>query len=332
VLELDDVRAAAGRLAGVVHRTPVLTSRELDHRAGATVMLKAEHLQRAGAFKIRGAYNTIASMTPDERAGGVVAASSGNHAQAVALAASLHDIPATILVPADASELKVTATVGYGAEVLTYDRYAADREALLADLAASAGRPVVHPYDDPRVMAGQGTVALELVDQIPGLDVIVCPVGGGGLIAGCATVAAAQADPIRVIGVEPETGDDVRRSLAAGERVTIEVPRTIADGQQLTTPGVCPFEVIRERVDQIVTVTDAQIVDAMRFAFERMKIVLEPSGATGLAAVLAGLVDAAGARIGVVLSGGNVSAVRFAELISGAPRTQGRAAPVARST
>jgi len=301
VIGIDDVRAAAERLAGVAHRTPAITSRTL----GAGVVLKAENLQRVGAFKFRGAYNAVAVKAP---ARGVAAVSSGNHAQAVALAAALHELPATILMPHDAPASKVAATAGYGATIVRYDRYAEDRDDLLADLAAARGLTAVHPYDDPLVMAGQGTAALELLEQSGGLDTLVVPVGGGGLIAGCATAA----EGVRVVGVEPEAGDDVRRSLAAGERVRIDVPRTIADGQQLATPGVHTFEVIRERVAEVVTVTDAEIVAAMVFAFERLKLVLEPSGASGLAAVLAGRAD--GGRTGVILTGGNVDVARFREL------------------
>jgi len=276
------------------------------------VWLKAENLQRVGAFKFRGAYNAICSLSEVERSRGVVTASSGNHAQAVALAARLLGARATVLMPADAPASKRAATEGYGAQVVEFDRYADDREALLDAWAADHGAVVVHPYDDERVMAGQGTVALELLEQAPGVATIVVPIGGGGLVSGCATVAGAEG--VRVVGVEPEAGDDVRRSLAAGKRVRIPVPQTIADGQQLDTPGEKTFEVIRRLVDEVVTVSDDEIVDAMRFAFERLKLVLEPSGATGLAAWLAGRTG--GGRTGIVLSGGNVDAARFAALMS----------------
>jgi threonine dehydratase len=312
MISLDDVHAAARRIEGVAHRTPVLTSRALDEATGATVYLKAENLQRAGAFKFRGAYNTVASLSDEERARGVATVSSGNHAQAVALAARLHGIPAVILMPDDAPAGKLAATEGYGAEIVRFDRYGQDREALLAELVADRGLVPVHPYDDERVMAGQGTVALELLEQAGPLDVLVVPIGGGGLISGCATVA--EANGIRVVGVEPEAGDDTKRSLEAGERVRIEVPRTIADGQQLPAPGELTFEVIRERVDEVVLVSDAEIVEAMRFLFERMKTACEPSGACAPAAVLQGRVS--GARIGVVISGGNVTAERFSELMN----------------
>jgi threonine dehydratase len=302
----------------VAHRTPVLTSRHLDELTGARVFLKAENLQRAGAFKFRGACNAIACLTAGERARGVATVSSGNHAQALALAARLHDLHAVILMPADSPANKLAATRAHGAEVIEFDRYAVDREALLDELVAARGLVPVHPYDDERVMAGQGTVALELLEDVGELDLLLVCVGGGGLIAGCATAAKALQPGLRVVGVEPEAGDDTRRSLRAGERVRIPVPRTIADGQQLPIPGELTFAVIRERVDDVVVASDAEIVAAMRTLFERVKTVAEPSGACALAALLAGRVDARGLRVGVTISGGNVSADRFAELI--APR------------
>jgi threo-3-hydroxy-L-aspartate ammonia-lyase len=320
MITLGDVQAAARRIEGAAHRTPVLTSRALDAAVGATVFLKAENLQRVGAFKFRGAYNAVASLPGAERARGVATVSSGNHAQALALAAQLHDVPAVILMPDDAPGGKLAATAGYGAEVIKFDRYAQDREALLAELVADRGLIPIHPYDDERVMAGQGTVALELIEDLgpPGpLDVLLVCVGGGGLIAGCATAAKALLPDVRVIGIEPEAGDDVRRSLAAGERVRIEVPRTIADGQQLPMPGELTFPVIREHVDAVELASDAEIVEAMRFLFERLKTVAEPSGACAVAALLAGRVgDVSGLRVGVTITGGNVTAARFAELLA----------------
>jgi threo-3-hydroxy-L-aspartate ammonia-lyase len=316
MISLDDVRAAAARLEGIAHRTPVLTSRYLDERTGARVFLKAENLQRAGAFKFRGATNAVAALNDEERARGVATVSSGNHAQALALAARLEGVRATILMPADSPPNKLAATRGHGAEVIEFDRYAEDRETLLDELVAERGAVPIHPYDDERVMAGQGTVAAELLEQAGPLDLLLVCVGGGGLIAGCATAAKALAPGIRVVGVEPEAGDDVRRSLQAGERVRIPVPRTIADGQQVPAPGELTFEVIRERVDDVVLASDPEIVDAMRLLFERLKTVAEPSGACALAALLAGRVDAQGLRVGVTLSGGNVSAARFAELVA----------------
>jgi threo-3-hydroxy-L-aspartate ammonia-lyase len=317
MLSLDDVRGAAAVLDGVAHRTPVLTSRTLDAACGAAVFCKAECFQRGGAFKFRGAYSLISRLPEEQRSRGVAAYSSGNHAQAVAIAAGLAGARATILMPADAPAAKLEATRGYGAEVITYDRYTEDRELLGAELAERRGVALVPPYEHPLIMAGQGTAALELLEDEPELDALVVPVGGGGLIAGCATAASALRPGITVIGVEPEAGDDTRRSLAAGERVRIAVPRTIADGQQAETPGRLTFEVNRRLVDAVELVSDADIVAAMRFAFDRMKIVLEPSGASALAALLAGRVRLPGRRVGVVLSGGNVGADRFAALIGG---------------
>jgi threonine dehydratase len=317
MLGLDDLRAAARRLDGVAHRTPVVTSRTLDERVGAHVHLKPECLQRTGSFKFRGAYTKISSLPADALERGVVAFSSGNHAQAVALAARLLGTSATILMPEDTPTAKLEATRGYGAEIVTYDRYTQDRGELGAALAEERGAELVKPYDDPLVMAGQGTAALELLADVPDLDVLVVPVGGGGLIAGCATAAKALRPDIRVIGVEPEAGDDTRRSLAAGIRIPMAVPRTIADGLQATEPGELTFEVNRRLVDEIVTVTDAEIVDAMRFLFDRAKLVVEPSGAVGVAALLGDAIEGAGRRVGVVISGGNVGAARFAELVGG---------------
>jgi threonine dehydratase len=315
-LTLGDVLAASERLEGVAHRTPVLTSRSLDEAVGAErVLLKAENLQRGGAFKFRGAYNAVACLLPDERARGVATVSSGNHAQALSLAARLHECPAVILMPEDAPAGKLAATRGYGAEIILFDRYGQDREELLARLVDERGLIPVHPYDDLNVMAGQGTVALELMWDAGPLDVLLVCLGGGGLLSGCATAAAGISPSTRVIGVEPEAGDDFKRSLAAGERVRIAVPRTIADGQQLPIPGELTFPVVQEHVHEILTVTDEEIVAAMRFLFERLKTVAEPSGASALAALLAGKVDAAGKRVGVTISGGNVTAERFAELV-----------------
>ena len=315
MIELSDVQAAAATLAGVANRTPVLTSRTLDGMVGASVYVKAECFQRGGAFKFRGAYTKIASLDAAARSRGVLAYSSGNHAQAVAIAAGLLGTHATILMPEDAPGAKVDATRGYGAEIVSYDRWQEDREELGARLADERGLALVRPYDDPLVMAGQGTTALELLADVPDLDVLVTPVGGGGLIAGCATVTKALRPDARVIGVEPEAGDDTRRSLAAGKRINGGVPRTIADGLQTAEPGELTFEVNRQRVDEVVTATDAEILDAMAFLFDRLKIVTEPSGAIAVAALLAGRIDANGGRVGVVVSGGNVGVARFAELL-----------------
>jgi threonine dehydratase len=313
-LTLDDVREAASRLDGVAHRTPVLTSQTLDRLAGAEVFLKAECLQRGGTFKFRGAYSRISSLSPERLRAGVAAYSSGNHAQAVALAAGLLGTTAVIVMPADAPEEKLAATRGYGAEVVTYDRYREDREALGSALAEERGLTLVPPYEDEGVMAGQGTAALELVEEVGDLDALVVPVGGGGLIAGSATAAKGLVPGIRVVGVEPAAGDDHWRSFEAGHRVALEaVPRTIADGLMATMPGERTFEVNRRLVDEVVTVSDPEIVAAMVLLFERLKLVVEPSGAVGVAAVLAGRPRAR--RIGVILSGGNVSPARFAALI-----------------
>jgi threonine dehydratase len=295
----------------------VLTSSTLDARVGARVFLKSETFQRMGAFKFRGAYNAVSSLSAAERERGVCAVSSGNHAQAVTLAARLCGTHAVILMPDDAPALKRAATEGYGAEVVEYERYGEDREELVHQLAADRGMVLVHPFDNPLVMAGQGTVALELLADVEGLDVLMVPVGGGGLISGCATVCAALSPRTRVIGVEPEAGDDVARSLASGERVRIHVGRTIADGQQAAIPGELTWPVIKALAADVVTVTDAQIVEAMRFLFERMKLVVEPSGASAFAALLAGTLAVEGRRVGVVLSGGNVGAGAFGALLAG---------------
>jgi threo-3-hydroxy-L-aspartate ammonia-lyase len=321
VIGLDDVRRAAARLDGVAHRTPVVSSRTLDARLRARrVLLKAETFQRGGAFKFRGAYNAVSSLDRDGRARGVCTASSGNHAQAVALSASLCGTRAVILMPRDAPAIKREATEGYGAEVISFDRYRDDREQLMRDLAFDRGLNLVHPYDNPRVMAGQGTVALELLDQAgelePGgeLDTIVVPVGGGGLISGCATVTKALLPDARVVGVEPRASDDVARSLASGRREHVTVGPTIADGQQTSAPGELTWPVIQELVDEVVTVSDEQIVQAMRWLFQRCKLVVEPSGACALAALLAGTVPVDGERVGVVLSGGNIGVDGFASI------------------
>jgi threo-3-hydroxy-L-aspartate ammonia-lyase len=281
------------------------------------VFLKSETFQRMGAFKFRGAYNAVSSLSADELERGVCAVSSGNHAQAVTLAARLCGTHAVILMPKDAPALKRAATEGYGAEVVEYERYGEDREELAVELAAERGMVLVHPFDNPLVMAGQGTLALELLGDVPGLDALLVPVGGGGLISGCATVCAALSPRTRVIGVEPEAGDDVARSLASGERVRIQVGRTIADGQQAATPGELTWPIIKALAADVVTVTDAEIVKAMRFLFERMKLVVEPSGASAFAALLAGKLGVRGQRVGVVLSGGNIGAEAFSALMDG---------------
>ncbi|HEY2161393.1 MAG TPA: pyridoxal-phosphate dependent enzyme, partial [Solirubrobacteraceae bacterium] len=300
VIGIEEIRAAEARLQGVVLRTPVIRSRLLDERVGASVALKAESLQHTGSFKFRGAYNKLASIPPQARARGVLAFSSGNHAQAVALAASLLGAPATIVMPTDAPAIKLRGTRRYGAEVVTYDRYTEDREQIGRDIAEQRGLTLVPPFDDALVIAGQGTAALELLEQAGGIDLLLAPVSGGGLIAGCATAVKALSPGARVVGVEPEAGDDYRRSLEAGRRLAIEVPRTIADALAVTTPGELTFEVSQRLLDAVVTVSDSQLVEAMQFGFEHLKLVLEPGGAAGLAALLAGKVSLEGvSRVGV---------------------------------
>lgn len=316
MVDIDDLRAGARRLDGVAVRTPVITSAVLDERLHVRALLKAESLQRTGSFKFRGAYNKIASIPPADRERGVLAFSSGNHAQAVALAASLLGARATIVMPADAPALKLERTRSYGAEVVIYDRYVEDREEIGLRIARDRDLTLVPPFEDPLVIAGQGTAALELVEQGGDLDLLLAPVSGGGLIAGCAIAIKARCPGARVVGVEPAAGDDYRRSLAAGRPITIDVPRTIADSLQVTAPGALTFAINRSLLDTIVTVADAELVAAMRFAFEQLKLVLEPGGAAGLAALLAGKVALEpGARVGVVLSGGNVDTARFCELL-----------------
>ena len=306
MLELADIQAAAATLAGVVHRTPVLRSRGIDAMTGVSLHFKAENLQRAGAFKIRGAYNKIARLPAALRQRGVISYSSGNHAQGVALAASLFGVPATIVVPEDIVPAKRDATVAYGARVVHCGRSSAERYARAQELAAAEALCIVPPYDDADIIAGQGTVALELLSDVPDLDVLVVPVGGGGLMAGCAIAARALRRAIRVIGVEPVDGDDTRRSLQSGVRETISTPRTIADGLRVVQPGEITFPIIQRLVDDIVTVTDDDIRRAMRLLLERAKVLVEPSGAVGLAAILAHRIPTPG-RIGIVLSGGNVA-------------------------
>lgn len=291
-------------------------SRTLDARVGAQVFLKAENLQRIGAFKFRGAYNAIARLSAEQLARGIAAYSSGNHAQAVALSARELGSTAVIIMPADTPASKLDAVREYGAEILTYDRYSEDRVAIGNRLAAERGLALIPPYEHPDVIAGQGTAALELLEETGELDAIVVPVGGGGLIAGSAVAAKGLHPGIEVIGVEPAEGDDTKRSLQAGERVSIPVPRTIADGQAAPIPGELTFSINKELVDRIVLVSDDELRDALRFAVDRLKLVMEPSGASGLAALLAGRLDPPPARIGVIVSGGNVGAARLASLLA----------------
>jgi threonine dehydratase len=312
-ISFDDVAAAAERLDGHAIRTPVLRSAELDERCDAQVFFKCENLQQGGAFKFRGAFNTLSQLTAEERRRGVVAYSSGNHAIAVALAAKRLGVPATIVMPKDAPEIKARITASHGARIVTYDRFTEDRAAIAGRLAEREGLAVVPPFDHPSVMAGQGTVALELFEEAGELDLLLVCVGGGGLISGCATAAAGRAPHCRVIGVEPATGDDVRQSLARGEILAIEVPRTIADGAQTTAPGRLTFPIIRERVAAIETATDADLVRTMRFFAESMKLVVEPTGCLAAAPLVTGALDVRGLRVGVVVSGGNVSLPAYVE-------------------
>ena len=320
MLQFTDIQAAATRIKGVAHRTPVLTSTTLDALLGMRVFMKAEHLQRMGAFKFRGGYNAVNSLSDAERARGVVAFSSGNHAQAVALAAQLHGCRATIVMPVDAPLPKMAATRGYGAQVITYDRYTEDRSVIAARVAAETGALLIPPFDHLPVMAGQGTAALELIEDAGPLDSLIVCAGGGGFLSGCAVAAKHLLPGIAVFGAEPERGNDMQQSLSAGRIVSIDVPRTICDGQQTQAVGRHPFEVIQALVSDVLTVPDPAVVDAMRFAFERMKQVLEPSGACALAALMLHRERFRGQRVGVTLSGGNIDVARFMALMAGTER------------
>jgi len=321
-ISYEDVLAAAERLQGVAHRTPVRTSRTADDRTGARMFFKCENLQRMGAFKFRGAYNALARFTPEQRRRGVIAFSSGNHAQAIALAARLLGMPSVIVMPHDAPSSKLAATRGYqhgqpGSEVVLYDRYTEDRAALGARLASERGMTLIPPYDHPDVMAGQGTAALELIQETGPLDALLVCLGGGGLLSGSA-VAATQLSPgIAVWGVEPEAGNDTQQSLARGEIVSIPVPQTIADGAQTQASGQLTFPVIRALAKGVLTVSDAQLVQTMRFFAERMKMVVEPTGCLAAAALLEGAIDLKGAKVGVIVSGGNVDLAAYASLLVG---------------
>jgi threonine dehydratase len=314
------VRAAAGRLRGVAHRTPLVRSRTLDARAGARVVLKCENLQAMGAFKFRGAYNLLSTLSEEAKRAGVVAFSSGNHAQGVALAAQLLGIEATIVMPSDAPAVKLNATRDYGAKVVLYERERSHREEIAAEIARERGATVVPPFDDARIIAGAGTAALELLEDAGEFDAIVLPLGGGGLMSGTA-IAAHGIDPsIAIYGVEPDAGNDFAQSLARGERVKIAVPKTIADGLQTTSPGELTFAIAREHVRAVVTVSDEGLQDAMRFAFERLKLVVEPSGAAALAVLLGhGIAELEGKRVGAILSGGNIDPGRYAALLGESP-------------
>ena len=310
-----DVVAAAGRLLGHAHRTPVLRSSTADGRVGAQLHFKCENFQRMGAFKFRGAYHALSRFNAEQRRGGVLAFSSGNHAQAIALSARLLQLPAAILMPLDAPQAKVQATRGYGAEVILFDRYKQDREALATALASERGMTLIPPYDHPDVIAGQGTAAKELFDEVGELDVLLVCLGGGGLLSGSALAARALSPRCKVYGVEPEAGNDGQQSFRAGRIIDIPTPQTIADGAQTQHLGRYTFEVIRRDVDDVLTVTDDQLIEAMRFFAERMKMIVEPTGCLSFAAACHGGLALEGRRVGVIVSGGNVDLKRFAALV-----------------
>jgi len=310
-----DVEAAARTLDGVAHRTPVLTSRTIDSRTGARVFFKCENLQRGGAFKFRGAYHALASLSAEGRHRGVVAYSSGNHAQAISLAGRLLGISTTIVMPTDAPQVKVEATRGYGAEVILYDRELDDREAIAAQLVRDRGLTPIPPFNHPHIIAGQGTAAMELLEETGPLEMLLVPCGGGGLLSGCAIAAQALAPAIRVIGVEPEAGDDVTRSFRTGVIQSVRNPDTIADGARTSAPGDITFPLIMRHVSDMLTVDDPVLLRTMWYLWERLKIIVEPTGALGAAALLEDKLESRGKRIGVILSGGNADFKRLAELL-----------------
>ena len=314
-LSAGDVLTAAGRLHGVAHRTPVVRSTSLDEAVGATVLLKAENLQRGGAFKFRGAYNHLSALPADVRARGVLTTSSGNHAQAVALAGRMLGVPATIVMPKDAPKVKLEATRGYGAQVVSYDASNEDRQKIAEQLAAERGLTVIPPFDHPHILAGQGTAAKELIEDAGPLDILMVPCGGGGLLSGCALAARHLSPGCRVIGVEPAAGDDGMRSFRSGTLQTIGLPDTIADGARTMSLGKITFALIRANVDDFLTVTDAELLKSMFFLWERMKIVVEPTGALAACALLEKKLDAKGRRVGVVLSGGNADIKTLAAML-----------------
>lgn len=311
----QDVEAAAQRIAGIAHKTPVMTSTTVNNEFGAELFFKCENFQRMGAFKFRGALNALSQFTPAQKKAGVIAFSSGNHAQGIALAAQMLNIPATILMPIDSPEVKVAATQGYGANVIKFDRYTQDREQLCRDLAEKEGLTIIPPYDHVDIIAGQGTAAKELFEDVGELDALFVCLGGGGLLSGCALAARALSPNCKVYGVEPEAGNDAQQSFRSGKIVHIETPKTIADGAQTQHVGNYTFELIKQNVDDILTVTDAQLVDRMKFYAERMKIIVEPTGCLSFAAALKMKEQLHGKRVGIIISGGNVDIKRFAELM-----------------
>ncbi len=315
VVTFADIESASERLAGVAHRTPVLTSRTLNGRIGAEAFLKAENLQRMGAFKFRGAYNALSRLTLEERERGVVAFSSGNHAQAVALSGRILDIKTVIVMPNDAPQIKLNATRGYGAEVVIYDPTTQDRAEVAKSLIETHGYTLIPPFDHPHVIAGQGTSAKELIEDVGELDTLLVCCGGGGLLSGCAIASKTLSPNTKVIGVEPEMADDATRSFHTKQLVKIAYPNTIADGTRTLSLGQLTFPLVLQYVDDMVTVSEEAIKEAVRFAFSTMKIVIEPSGALGLAAVLSGVVKPNG-RVGIIISGGNVDAAVMADILT----------------
>jgi threonine dehydratase len=311
----DDVVAAAARLDGHAHRTPVLRSRSADALLGAELVFKCENLQRTGAFKFRGAFNALSRFTDVQRRAGVVAFSSGNHAQAIALSAQLLGMPATIVMPHDTPAIKLAATRGYGAEIVIYDRFTEDREAIGRRLASERGLTLIPPFDHPDVIAGQGTATKELIEEVGALDFLFVPMGGGGLVSGSALAARALSPRCKVYGVEPEAGNDGQQSFRSGAIVRIATPRTIADGAQTQQLGELTFAIVRRELADVVTASDAELALAMQFFAERMKIVVEPTGCLGFAAARHAGIPIRGARVGVVISGGNIDLARYGELL-----------------
>jgi threonine dehydratase len=301
-----DIESAAAQIAGVAHRTPVATSRLIDEEAGGSVFFKCENLQRAGAFKFRGAYNALSRLSDDERRRGVVTFSSGNHAQAIALAGQILDVPRVIVMPSDAPEVKRAATQAYGGEIVLYDRDREDREAIGRTLARDRGLTLVPPYDHPHIIAGQGTAARELLEDVGPLDLLFVPCGGGGLLSGSALASAAMSPATRVIGVEPAAGDDATRSFQTKTLQTAANPKTVADGARTSSLGALTFPLVMQYVSDMTTVDDPSLLRTMFHLWERLKLVVEPTGALGAAAALSGSIPLHGKRVGVILSGGNV--------------------------
>jgi threonine dehydratase len=311
----DDVVAAAARLDGHAHRTPVLHARFADALLGAHIFFKCESFQRTGSFKFRGAFSALSRFTDPQRRAGVIAFSSGNHAQAIALSAQLLGIPATIVMPHDSPAIKLAATRGYGAEVVIYDRFTQDREAIGKSLASERGLTLIPPFDHPDVIAGQGTATKELIEEVGPLDYLFTPMGGGGLVSGSALSARALAPSCKVYSVEPAAGNDGQQSFRTGSRVKIPTPETIADGAQTQQVGELTFAIIRRELTDVLTATDAQLVEAMRFFAERMKLVVEPTGCLGFAGARHANLPLGGKRVGIIVSGGNVDVARFGELL-----------------